>query len=382
MQIIDELQTEMKALSLSASHRGYFYSINDALIMLICGLLCGLREIDEIHQWIMSEPTQKMLHKEFWINRYPSRSQFYNLLKLVDPEKFKHSFIRWIQSVFGQPTANKVVSIDGKTIRGTDKLTKDGTILNVVSAYVSELKLVIGSHECTDKPGERQAFRELLELIDVKDAIVVADALHCTQKTANAVTEAGADYLFTVKNNVPSLKSQIENHIQSAIQSEKIQSSATEERNGGRIEKRTAYAETNIDWLRGKEKWAKIATIGAIHREFEKGGKISSEWHYYISSATLDSTQLLNNVRLEWGVESMHWLLDVHYAEDKTRVWDMNVQRLLNTARKIALNLLHVYKSADNKHKTPLSRIMRNNLFDLRNFASFMGVLRRLDKLD
>jgi len=330
----------------------------------------------------MSEPTQQMLHREFWINRYPKRSQFYNLLKLVDPEKFKHSFIRWIQNVFGEPAANKVVSIDGKTIRGTDKLTKDGTILNIVSAYVSELKLVIGSHECTDKPDERQAFRELLELLNVKDAIVVADALHCTQKTAKAVIEAGADYLFTVKNNVPSLKAQIENHIQSALQSGEIEFCTTEEQNGGRIEKRTAYAETNIDWLRGKDKWMNITTIGAIHRKFEKNGKTSSEWHYYISSATLDSTQLLSNVRLEWGVESMHWLLDVHYAEDKTRVWDMNVQRLLNTARKIALNLLHVYKSADNNHKTPLSRIMRNNLFDLRNFASFLGVLRRLDKLD
>jgi len=378
MKIIKELEKAMKEVASVTKYNGYFYSINETLIMLISGLLCGLQEIDEIHHWLTSEPTQKMFHKEFRINRFPCRSQFYNILKLVDPEKFKRSFIKWMQGILGQPMENKVVAIDGKTVCGTDKLTKDGTILNVVSAYVSELKLVIGSHECTDKPGERQAFRELLDLLDVKGAIVVADALHCNQKTVNAVIVAGADYIFTVKNNVPALKSQIEDYIKTT----EIQPYTTEEKNGGRIEKRTAYATTSIDWLRGSEKWTNLSTIGAIHREITKNGKTSSEWHYYISSASLDSAQLLNHVRLEWGVESMHWLLDVHYTEDKTRVWDMNVQKLLNISRKIALNLINLFKSANNQPKTPLSRIMRNNLFDLRNFAAFLGVLRGLDKLD
>ena len=96
----------------------------------------------------------------------------------------------------------------------------------------------------------------------------------------------------------------------------------------------------------------------------------------------MDSQQLLSRVRLEWGVESMHWLLDVHFTEDKTRVWDMSVQKLLNTARKVALNLVHVYKSAANQPQTPLSRIMRDNLFDLRNFGRFLQVLRQGGKLD
>ena len=129
-------------------------------------------------------------------------------------------------------------------------------------------------------------------------------------------------------------------------------------------------------------KWNSLTTIGAIRRQFEKDGKTSSEWHYYISSVALDSQQLLYHARLEWGIESMHWLLDVHFTEDKTRVWETNVQKLLNTSRKIALNLIHTYARATTNTKTPLSRIMRDNLFDLTNFCCFLQVLRVCGELD
>ena len=372
MGIIDKLQEEMREVGSVTNYSGYFYSIHNTLIMLVCGMLCGLREISEIHQWIESKPTQKMFEEQFGIDLFPGRSQFYNILKIVDVEKFKLSFISWMQGVLGKQLSGKTIAMDGKTICGTDKLTKDGTIVNIVSAYVSEFKLVIGSHECADKPGERKALRELLGLLDVEGAVIAADALHCNQKTVKEIIKSKADYLVTVKNNVPSLKSQIVNY----FQTQTVPSYTTREKNGGRFETRTAYAATDIGFLKNVAKWEKLTTIGAIHRQFEKNGKTSSEWHYYISSAALDSKQLLNHARLEWGVESMHWLLDVHFTEDKTRVWEMNVQKLLNTARKIALNLIRTYTHATTDTKTPLSRIMRNNLFDLTNFCYFLQVLR------
>ena len=378
MGIVERLQEQMREVGSESKYKGYFYSIHNTLIIVVCGMLCGLRDISEIHQWVESKPTQTMLNEQFGIELFPGRSQFYNILKIVDAEKFKLSFISWMQGVLGQQLSGKTIAMDGKTICGTDKLTKDGTIVNIVSAYVSEFKMVIGSHECTDKPGERKALRELLGLLDVTGAVIVADALHCNQKTVKEIIEAKADYLVTVKSNVPALKSQIVNY----FQTQTVPSHTTREKNGGRIETRTAYAATDIESLKGIEKWISLSTIGAIHRQFEKDGKISSEWHYYISSAFLDSEQLLNHARLEWGVESMHWLLDVHFTEDKTRVWEMNVQKLLNTARKIALNLIRVYARAIDGTKTPLSRIMRNNLFDLTNLSHFLQVLRRCDKLD
>ena len=378
MEILKELKAELKGIEAETTHAGYFYSVSNILIILVCGMLDGLKTIDDIHDWSSSAPGQAFLYDYFGISRIPCRAQFYNILGCVDAEKFKRSFIRWMQCVIGMGLTGKTVAIDGKTVCGSDKLTKDGTILNIVSAYVSEFKMVIGSHECTSKPGERAAFRELLELLDVKGAVVVADALHCTQKTVKSVIEAGADYLFVVKDNVPSLKASIKNH----FETEPTTAHRTIEKNGGRIEKRTAYACSEIEWLKDKEKWTNISTIGAIRRTVEKDGRTSDEWHYYISSAVLSPSELLSHARMEWGVESMHWLLDVHFAEDKTRVWDMNVQKILNTTRKIALNLVRIFRDANYNANTPLTSVFKENLFDTCKLAAFLDFFKARGKLD
>ena len=215
-------------------------------------------------------------------------------------------------------------------------------------------------------------------MLDVSGSVVVADALHCNQKSAKAVVNAGADYLFVVKDNVPRLREDIALY----FCDERAPSHQTVEKNGGRIEKRTAYADSDIKWLAGKEKWGKLSTIGAIHREFEKGGDKSSEWHYYISSAILSPQELLTHARLEWAVESMHWLLDVHFCEDKTRVWDMNVQKILNTTRKIALNMVRLFKLVNRPERVPLTSVFKENLFDMCLFAKFLNFFRNEYKLD
>jgi len=370
MDAVSGLQKMMKEADDGTKHQGYWYSISEALIIMVCGMLCSLQTIDDIHEWAKAAPTQMFLKEQFWIEKIPCRAQFYNILACVDAEKFNRSFIKWMQGVLHSGISGKTVAIDGKTICATDKLTEDGSVLHIASAIVSEYGLVIGSRECRTKTGEMTAFRELIDLLDVSGAVVVADALHCHKKSAKTVVGAGADYLFSVKDNQPNLRANIELY----FQNEKTENSAIVEKNGGRIERRTGYVSHDIDWLESREEWEKLSCIGAIHTEFEKAGHKSSEWHYYISSAPLTAEELLRHARLEWGVESMHWLLDVHFAEDKTRVWDMNVQKLLNTMRKIALNLSKNYK-AKTESGIPISGVLKRNLFDLNNFAAFLDAL-------
>ena len=370
MDAISGLQKMMKEAESGSKHDGYWYSVSEALIIMVCGMLCSLQTIDDIHEWAKSSPTQLFLRERFWIEKIPCRAQFYNILGSVDAEKFNKSFIKWMQGVLHSGVSGKTVAIDGKTICSTDKLTIDGSALHIASAIVSEYGLVIGSKECGTKTGEITAFRELIELLDISGAVVVADALHCHKKSAKTVVEAGADYLFSVKDNQPNLKADIELY----FQNEKAESYMKVEKNGGRIERRTGYVLRDIEWLDAQKEWENLSCIGAIHTEFEKAGHKSSEWHYYISSASLTAEELLKHARLEWGVESMHWLLDVHFAEDKTRVWDMNVQKILNTMRKIALNLSKDYKAKTNS-KHPISGVLKRNLFDLNNFANFLNVL-------
>jgi predicted transposase YbfD/YdcC len=378
MGIFDKLYEEMKTIESEAKHDGYWYSISEVLVIMVCGMLSMQQRIDDIHDWAKAVPTQKFLQAQFGIERIPCRAQFYNILKCVDATKFNRVFTKWMKGVLQGNVAGKTIAIDGKTVCSTDKLTEDGSVLHIASVLVSELNLVIGSQECNTKMGEITAFRELIGLLDIVGSVVVADALHCNQKSAKAVIEAKADYLFVVKDNVPTLKADIELY----IQNEKVPTHTTTEKNGGRIEKRTAYVATEIGWLDGKEKWKNISCIGAIHREFEKGNNKSSQWHYYISSALLSPETLLNHARLEWGVEAMHWLLDVHFAEDKTRVWDMNVQKVLNTTRKIALNMVRIFKTTNCSKNTALTSVFKSNLFDLEQLASFLDFFRVSGKLD
>jgi predicted transposase YbfD/YdcC len=368
MKILDELREEMELLELGSEHNGYWYSVSDVMIILVCGMLCKLEKIVDIATWARSTPTKKFLKDYFDIEGVPSVAQFYNILGYVNAETFNESFQKWMNYVLNHTTKGKTVAIDGKTIRSTDTLTPDGSVLHIASALVSELNLVLGSIECQTKTGEINVFRELVGSLELEGAMVVADALHCKPKSAQAVVDAKADYLLVVKDNQGTLKEDIKLY----IQNEEVESFQTIEKNGGRIETRTAYVSTNVDWLEQKDKWAKLSSVGAIHREFEKNGHKSSEWHYYISSAELTAEEMLRHARMEWAVESMHWLLDVHFREDQTGVFDMNVQKVLNTARKVTLNMLRLFKDANCRKSTPLSGIMRNNLFDFEHLGVFL----------
>jgi len=382
--ILYRLQDELTLVEKASKHDGYFHSVSNTLLMLILGMLCGLERIDDIHDWLNSRPTKVFLEERFGIDMIPCRAQIYNILRAVNAEQFKLSFISWMQSFLNEVLPNNTIAgntiaIDGKVICGTDKLTKDGNVLNIVSAYASELKMVIGSHKCMGKPLERTAFRELLKLVDIKDTVVVADAFHCNQPSAKAIIDASADYLLVVKANSRSLHSNIKACFDKDQAQAQGQQATTIETNGGRHEVRTAYVCTDIGWLPNKEKWLNLSSIGAICREFTKNGKTTCYTHYYISSIPLTPEKLLHHARMEWGIESMHWLLDVHYSEDKTRIWDMSVQKTLNIIRKVALNMIRAYRDAKHNYRTPLNSVMKANLFDLDvlgEFLEFCGGLK------
>ena len=371
---MEKLRTAIQELD--KDYNGYYYKISDILTILICGALCGLQNISDIYEWSKAAPVREFFFEAFCIRKFPSRAQFYNIIGCIDPEKFNRTFIKWVENILPDGASGKTIAIDGKTICSTDKLTEDNNPLHIITAIISESNLILGSLECNTKISEPEALRELVEMLDISGAIIVADALHCQKKSAKKIIDEGGDYLFVVKDNEPTLKNDIELY----VQNEEMEESSRTEKNGGRIEKRTAYVTQEIEWLTNKEKWQGIKTIGAIHTEFTKGEKTTSEWHYYISSATLNAEDLLKHARLEWAVESMHWLLDVHYQEDKTKVWDMNIQKTLNIIRKIALNIARDYKNK-NEPRTAISGILKRNLFDINNLSDFIRFIVALNNV-
>lgn len=172
-----------------------------------------------------------------------------------------------------------------------------------------------------------------------------------------------AEYLLSVKDNHRNLKRDIEDYVQDKELRSTMETVTTKEKNRDRIETRTAFVTREIDWLKSNHDWVNLRCIGALHTSFVSKADTSDEWHYYISSKQLTPEELLRHARAEWSVESMHWLLDVHFAEDNCRVQDKNVQIILNIIRKLVINLMRAFRDNTNSHR-PFSNIMLDCLID------------------
>ena len=167
------------------------------------------------------------------------------------------------------------------------------------------------------------------------------------------------------------------NDIEQYVQDEKLRStmdSVTQTEKGhGRIETRSAYTTDDVEWQPGGRVWPAVKCIGAVHTRFETDKGVTEQWHYYISSKVLSAEELLHHARTEWSVESMHWLLDVHFDEDKCRIQSKNIQQNLNMLHKVALNIVRIYKR-ETQSNLALNGIM------FRALMNPHGLLPLLDK--
>jgi predicted transposase YbfD/YdcC len=244
--------------------------------------------------------------------------------------------------------------------------------LHIISAQVSELGLTLAQCCTDDKSNEIPAVQELLKELNIKGHIIVADALNCQKETAKIIVEQKADYLLCVKDNHPNLKKNIEDFVQDTALQNTMQTESNIEKNHGRIEKRTAFVTANIEWLEQRKDWKNLKCIGAICSEITSKKGTSIEWHYYISSRTFTPKELLHHARMEWAVETMHYLLDVHFEEDWCRVENKNVQQALNMFRKAAINLIKQFKSKTNS-KQAISQIMLHCLLEPKMILKIVG---------
>lgn len=202
-----------------------------------------------------------------------------------------------------------------------------------------------------------------MKKMDVEGCLVVADVLNCQQKTAGIIVKGKGDYLLDAKGNQPNLEREISEYVQDDTLRKGMDCERRTEKNRDRVETRTAYSTGDTAWLYGKEKWENLNCIGAIKTEFEKDGRKTEEWHYYISSRKLSAAELLHHARMEWAVETIHWLLDVHYGEDYCRIENRTIQQNLNLLRKFSISLLKQYKVRISS-KRAISKIMLDCLLE------------------
>lgn len=346
-------------------YNGYFCSVAEAITIAILGSICGLKNVSQIHQWAANDRVSEFLKEKFGIKHVPCYYWLLCWLKIIKTESLNRCFINWVYSFIPEKAEALTVALDGKTVCSTTGMSSYSKPLHIISAQISELGLTLAQRSTDDKSNEIPAVQELLKELNIKGYIVVADALNCQKETASIIVEQKADYLLCVKDNHRNLKKNIEEYVQDKTFQKTMDRISKTEKGHGRIGKRTAIVTNEIDWLSQQNEWKGIACIGAIHTEFESKKGKSSEWHYYISSRKLNAEELLHHARMEWSIESMHWLLDVHFEEDWCRVEDKTVQSNLNIFRKAAINIIKIFKTKT-ESKQAVSNIMLDCLIDPR----------------
>lgn len=372
MDIVGNIAGYFEKVETTQEYKGYWYSVKNVIIISMLGSLCGLKNMIMIAEWARSAPVLKFLQEKMKIARVPCYSQFTNIMGIIKSEALNEAFIKWVGSMVS--VIDKTVAIDGKTIRATERMNGCEKAIHIVSAYISELCVTLGQKVCESKIGEVSAVMDLIDMLELSGALVVADALNCKKNVCEKLVQSGADYLLCIKRNNARLYEEIKSYIHDETNRKSIEKAQTIERNGNRTERRTAYVSNDVKDLKNSRKWVGLSCIGAIHRQFEVKGTLTDAWHYYISSRKLCADEFLKRVRLEWGVESMHWLLDVHFGEDNTRAFNANTQKNLNIIRKIALNLVSDFKKQTDSKK-PVSGVMRSCLFDVDFLDDFIHAL-------
>jgi predicted transposase YbfD/YdcC len=332
---------EMRKASSSVKYEGYYYRLSNIIEILILGLLCRMTTLKDIHFWADSKTVRLMLKENFGIRMIPCYSHFTVLVGMIDSEELNRIFMGFFAKLV-ETVTGKTIAIDGKTVCATANMTSYESPLHIASAFVVENGVTIGQLATEDKSNEIPIVRDLIRLLDVKGATIVADALNCQEETATVILEGGADYVLSAKKNQPNLYEDIAEMIHFKqcdpfeLKNSPLEMARQTEKGHGRIETRTALITHETDWLKERCRFPGIRTIGTIVTD--------SETRYYISSRVLSAHELLIITRREWAIESMHWQLDVIFGEDVTTLHEKNTQMVLNILRKAVLNVLRMYR--------------------------------------
>jgi len=317
----------------------------DVVVISLCGVLAGADGPVAIEVWAKANHDWLRQHLKLPYG-IPSHDTLRRFLERVDPQAFQRCFASWIESLL-IPDAEgaRLLNIDGKTLRRSHDRKRGLGPLHLVSVWASQQGLTLGQVATEEKSNEITAIPAVLELVDVKGAIVTIDAMGCQKAIAQKIIEHGGDYVLPVKGNQGHLEQAIEayfdEHLEDDFVGIKVSRFETDEKHHGRIERRT-YLQVNVpDTLTGRDEWAGLRTLGIVIRTRETAGQETGEVQCYISSMKRNAKLFARAVRGHWGIEnSCHWSLDMTFREDESRVRDRRLAETLAWLRRFALGLL------------------------------------------
>lgn len=323
----------------NAQRHDFLEVLTIALVASICGCQTCVDMADFAED-------REALFREFLRLEHglPSHDTFSRLFRLIDPEALSAAFGGFLDAL--GTDGRGVVAIDGKTLRRSFDRAAGTSALQVVTAFATDAKLVIGQKAVPVGGNEITAGRALLELLSLNGTLVTADAIHCQSETAETVLARGGDYLFALKGNRPTLHADV-----TAFFADPPPGSVawheTSDADHGRIEVRRHALTQSVDWLFSDRRYAGepampgLATLAMVTSTVERDRQTTTATRYYLSSASLTPKRFAEAVRAHWAIEnSLHWVLDTAFDEDRARSRKDHGAQNLATLRKLALNVL------------------------------------------
>jgi predicted transposase YbfD/YdcC len=296
----------------------------------------------------------------------------------LKPEAFQKCFQDWIaQSIQTDGSGPaRLIAIDGKTWRRSHDASHDLGPLHIVSAWASEEGVALGPVATEAKSNEITAIPLLLEQIDLANSLITIDAMGCPKEIARDIVNGGGDFVIAVKDNQPKLRDAIKtyffNHLERDLEDLQYRSHETRETAHGRIDERSYFLTKVPPDFRVKKEWPWVKAIGSSLRVTQHDdGHETDETRYDILSRYLSGKRFSEAVRGHWGIESMHWVLDVTFREDDSRTRERTLGNNLSWLRRFAVTLLKRHSIKDSL-RGRMIRCMMNTDF-LTEVLAFQG---------
>ena len=341
------------SLSDPRHYRNRKHLLVDIMVIAVAAVVCGCDGPTAIHRWAKA--------RRDWLAQYltlpngiPSRDCIRRVLLALQPQAFQRCFQDWVtQALVGDAaTGGRLVAVDGKTCRRSHDAGKELGPLHIVSAWASEEGIALGQVATESKSNEIAAIPVLLEQLELSDTIVTIDALGCQKEIVQQIKRGGGDAIVAVKENQPKLHAAIAAYFTEQIERDfadvQYRAYESEEEAHGRLDERSYFLTKVPRDFAPAADWPEVKAIGyALRWTTHAGGAQTSEVRYYVSTRYVSGKRFAEAVRGHWGIESLHWVLDVTLREDDSRTRERTLANNLSWLRRFAVTLLRRHPEKD-----------------------------------